>query len=254
MRIMNTRHQIKDLSITPEVLRVSRGDSLYPKRLLEILRDKAPDTLYLQGNIDLLRSDSIGFCGARKSSRKGIDAVKDCVEQAAAANITVVSGNAAGIDFQAHYHALATGGRTILVLPEGINHFRIRRALAPVWNWSRILVVSQFKPDDSWKGYRAMIRNRVIIGLSKAIVVIEASEKGGTMEAGKEAIKRNTPLYVAEYKDMSVDTRGNEHLLKLGGRRLARSRSTERANMSRVFENIRQDLTLQSKPSQVELS
>lgn len=250
---MSARHKTASVAEMPEVQQVDRGDSLYPKRLTEILGDKAPDTLYIQGNTNLLNSDSIGFCGARKSSQKGIDAVKDCVEQVAAADITVVSGNAAGIDFQAHYHALAAGGRTILVLPEGIKHFRIRQALAPVWDWSQALVISQFEPDDIWKGYRAMARNRVIIGLCKAMVVIEASEKGGTMEAGKEAIKRNTPLYVAEYEDMSVNARGNTDLIKLGGRRLARNRSTERANMRSIFANIRQGFSAPPEHNQAEL-
>ena len=235
----------------PEILQIDRNDTLCPKRLLTVLGSKAPDTLYLQGNVDLLNLDGIGFCGSRKSSQKGIDAVRDCAEQAAVTGLTVVSGNAAGIDFEAHYHSLAVGGTTILVLPEGINHFRIKRALAPVWDWARTLVISQFNPDDAWKGYRAMTRNQVIIGLSKVMIVIEAGEKGGTMNAGMETIKHDTPLYVAEYQDMSVDARGNKKLLELGGKRLARSRSTGRANMKNIFTDIEQDPAILSKQNQI---
>ena len=161
----------------PGVLRVEQSDSIYPKRLLAVLENKAPGTLHLQGNASLLSLDGIGFCGSRKASKKGIAAARDCVEQTAAAGFTVVSGNATGIDFEAHYHALAAGGSTILVLPEGISYFRIRRALAPVWDWERALVISQFNPEDVWKAYRAMARNQVIIGLSKAMIVIRCGGK-----------------------------------------------------------------------------
>lgn len=63
------------------------------------------------------------------------------------------------------------------VLPEGINHFRIKKILAGFWDWNRVLVISQFEPEDSWQTFRAMTRNQLIIALSHAMVVIEASEK-----------------------------------------------------------------------------
>jgi len=250
---VNKDRAASSTAATPEILKVEQNDSGYPKRLLATLGSKAPRTLYLQGNTDLPNLDGIGFCGSRKSSRKGIDTVRDCTEQAAIAGLTVVSGNAAGIDFEVHYHGLSVGGTTILVLPEGINHFRIKRALKPVWDWERTLVISQFDPDDVWKGYRAMIRNQIIIGLSKVMIVIEAGEQGGTMNAGMETIKHRTPLYVAEYRDMSVDARGNKELLGLGGKPLARSRSTGRANMRNVFTDMERDPAISSKQDQIRL-
>jgi len=228
-----------------KIEKIEQTDSIYPRRLLTILKTKAPKTLYLQGNTDLLELDGIGFSGSRKSSQKGIDIVRDCAEQVANAGITVVAGNAAGIDFEAHYHALSANGTTILVLPEGINHFRIKRALSQVWDWERTLVISQFNPDDVWKGYRAMARNQVIVGLSKVMIVVEAGEKGGTINAGMETIKHNVPLYVAEYEDMSVVARGNKKLLEMGGKRLARSQTTGRANMKNIFDAIAKDTAIQ---------
>ena len=255
---MTTRFHVSKLTATtppnsPEIIKAEKDDPVYPKRLLAILGKKAPAALYLQGNISLLGSNGIGFCGSRKSSPKGIETVRDCAEQAAEAGITVVSGNAAGIDFEAHFHALSAGGSTILVLPEGINHFRVKRALSPVWDWERVLVVSQFNPDDTWKGFRAMARNLVIIGLSKAMIVIEAGEKGGTMNAGLETLKHGTPLYVAEYQDMSVDARGNKILLDMGGKRLARSRATGRANMFHIFDDVRLDPAISFRENQLGL-
>ena len=98
-----------------------------------------------------------------------------------------------------------------------------------------------------------MTCNQVIIGSSKAMIVIEAGEKGGTMNSGMETIKHDTPLYVAEYQDMSVDARGNKKLLEMDGKRLARSRSAGRANMTNIFANIEQDPAISSKQDQMGL-
>ena len=228
----------------PAIRKIERTDSAYPPHLRAVLGDRAP-RLYLQGNIDLLKSDTIGFCGSRKSSQEGLDFVKNCAEQAVNDfDLVVVSGNAAGVDFKAHYHALNAGGSTILVLPEGISHFQIRRDLKPVWDWERVLVVSQFEPHHIWKGYRAMERNKVIIGLSKAIVVVEAGEKGGTMDAGEKTLKLQIPLYVAEYDDMPDDALGNKKLLiRPGATALQCSRPKGRVNMEHIIADIAKERT-----------
>ena len=98
-----------------------------------------------------------------------------------------------------------------------------------------------------------MTRTQVIIEFSKAMIVIEAGEKGGTMNAGMETIKHDTLLYVAKYQGMSVDARGNKKLLEMGGKRLARSWSTGRANMTNIFANIEQDPAIWSKQDQMGL-
>jgi len=238
---------------SPDIVKVRKNDPVYPKRLLTILGKKAPATLYLQGNVSLLRSNGVGFSGSRKPSVTGIEVTRDCAEQVANAGAAVVSGNAAGIDYEAHFRALFSGGSTILVLPEGISHFHIKQHLRPVWDWERVLVVSQFNPYSTWKGFRAMARNLVIIGLSKAMVVIEANEDGGTMNAGLEALKCGTPLHVIEYQDTPTNAKGNKILLDMGGKPLTRSREIGRVNMSRVFDDVKLDPAISSKEGQLGL-
>ncbi len=216
-------------------------DAAYPERIKLIMGNKAPDFLYLIGNTELLNLPSIGFCGSRKSSDKGLETARDCSEQAAHENIVVVSGNAAGVDFETHYNSLKAGGKTIFVLPEGINHFRIKKTLREVWNWHNVLVVSQFEPDNIWKPYRAMIRNQLIIALSRVMIVIEAGEKGGTLNAGTETLKSDLPLFVAEYQNMSNGAKGNKILLDMGALKLAKSRSTNRANLKHILEYVHED-------------
>ena len=231
-------------------IRVELDDAQYPERVKVIMGSKVPKHLDMVGNIELLNMAGLGFCGARKSSPKGLETAQDCADQAAHNNVSVVSGNAAGVDFEAHYNCLKASGKTILVLPEGINHFRIKKALQPVWDWERVLVVSQFEPDEPWKVFRTMTRNQLIIALSQVILVIEAGEKGGTLNAGKETLKSGLPLYVAQYQDMSVDARGNQLLLDMGARKLTKSRSTNRANLTKVFESMREDNLLRNLPQQ----
>lgn len=214
------------------VLRIN--DFYYPKSLKELLNKHTPQELYFEGNISLLEKSGIGFCGSRSATEKGISTVRDCAEQVVEAGLVVISGNAAGIDTAAHFTALNSGGETILVLAEGINHFRIKRELRNVWDWSRVLVISQFKPEYRWQSFRAMSRNQIIIALSKVMIVIEASEKGGTIEAGKSTIRMNMPLFVAEYGDMS-STQGNSVLLSMGAQKLKKSATTEKAQLSRLL-------------------
>ena len=216
------------------VCQVGQSDGMYPKRLLSVLGEEAPETLYLQGNTSLLGLNGIGFCGTRRPSQKGFDTVRDYAKRVAKkSGFIVISGNAAGVDLEAHYHAFLAGGSTILVLPEGIKHLRIKRALKPVWDWKRVLVISQFDPGTSWNLFHATAHNQVIIGLSKAVIAIEAEEKGEAVYAGMEALRLKRKLYVVKYQDMSVSGRGNKKLLGLGGKHLLKtifSKQSEKQN------------------------
>jgi DNA processing protein len=241
MSVVETKNQ----NTTGKPIKIGLNDAVYPERIKLIMGSKAPPHLYMLGNIDILNMPGIGFCGSRKSSEKGLETAKDCAQQSVEHNIVVVSGNAAGVDFEAHFNSLKAGGKTILVLPEGINHFRIQRALKPVWNWKNVLVVSQFEPDDIWQSFRAMMRNQLIIALSRVMIVIEAGEKGGTLNAGIETLKSGLPLFVAEYQDMSVDAKGNKFLIDRGAHKLAKNRNTNRANLSRVIKKMNEDGIMQ---------
>ena len=112
-----------------------------------------------------------------------------------------------------HVSTLDSGGATVIVLPEGISHFKVKREIAEVWDPARVLVVSQFSPSQTWSAGTAMTRNSVIIGLSLALVVIEAGEKGGTLAAGRRALELGRRVIALEFPDMP---KGNTALLKNG--------------------------------------
>lgn len=234
---------------TPATVALGTGDAAYPAAIARLLGGKAPGVLYCQGNLELLTRPAVGFCGSRKASEKGLDVAADCATQLAKSGIVVASGYAAGVDHTAHKAALEAGGQTILVLPEGLEHFRIRKTLAEAWDWKRVLVISQFPPSAGWKAFRAMERNTLIIALSRAMVVIEAGATGGTLHAGKSTLKMKLPLYVVEYGDMPAQAPGNAELLALGGIAVRKNPQRGNANVGPMLQAASKPLVIASMQS-----
>lgn len=215
----------------PPLRTIDLSSSEYPLRLKRILGKNAPGKLYAWGNLQLLIEHSISFCGARNVSEKGIQAAALCARMACKNAFVVTSGNARGVDRATHREALESGGSTILVLPEGFDHFRIPAELRDVWDWERTLVVSQFEPPTVWRSYHAMARNKVIMGLSCAMIVVEAGEKGGTRAAGEEALKLRVPLFAVDYGFDETVAPGNRALIAKGAKPLKKSRETGEPNL-----------------------
>ena len=213
-------------------------DADYPRILASALGNSTPPILSCIGNLKLLEMPSVGFCGSRKASEGALGVARDCVEQLVSQNIAIVSGYAAGIDQQVHIAALESGGFTIVVLPEGMLNFNIRRTLRNSWDWRRVLVISEFLPGDVWLSSRAMQRNKTIVGLSSVVFLIEAGKRGGSMDAGKRALKLNRRLYVPLYEDMRDTAAGNKELLSLGATPLLKNKRTGRANLDKLVGEI----------------
>jgi len=207
-------------------------DQSYPVNLKSLLKLNTPPVLSMIGNINLLSNRTVGFSGSRKVSEKGVAITKDCVEQLSQEkDISIVSGYAQGVDKEAHYTALASGGSTIIILPNGISSFYVRQELKDVWDWDRVLVISEYLPKDKWSVSRAMNRNNTIIGLSDIMVVVEAGLTGGSLDAGLRTLEDNKPLYVPLYSDYPESALGNKVLLERGAKCIRRSRQSNRANV-----------------------
>lgn len=207
-------------------------DQSYPVNLKSLLKLNTPPVLSMIGNINLLSNRTVGFSGSRKVSEKGVAITKDCVEQLSQEkDISIVSGYAQGVDKEAHYTALASGGSTIIILPNGISSFYVRQELKDVWDWDRVLVISEYLPKDKWSVSRAMNRNNTIIGLSNIMVVVEAGLTGGSLDAGLRTLEDNKPLYVPLYSDYPESALGNKVLLERGAKSIRRSRQSNRANV-----------------------
>jgi DNA processing protein len=174
------------------------GEDSYPRALTSARQ--APPVLFHRGNRELLTRPAIGICGSRDATDQGLRAARACGQEIARCGLVVVSGYARGVDTAAHAAALEAGGQTVLVLPEGIGRFKVRRWLATSSHDPRQLaVVSQFAPAQTWKAGAAMSRNDVIIGLSLGLVVIEAGDTGGTLAAGTSALAERRPVLALDF-------------------------------------------------------
>jgi DNA protecting protein DprA len=217
-----------------------RGFPGYPQRLNDVLRDSAPPILYVLGNQDLFNKASVGFCGSRKASPQGIGVTLECSRLLARESINVVSGYAQGVDLAAHQGALESGGTTMMVLAEGISHFRIKEKLMTGLDddaLSRTLIVSEFPPGLPWKAHNAMTRNRTICGLSDVLVIIESGLEGGTFEAGNTALSLNVPLFCVQYADPAPSAAGNPYFLQHGATALKRSQDG-RPNLGALLSTV----------------
>ncbi|MFJ4074789.1 DNA-processing protein DprA [Curtobacterium sp. NPDC089991] len=188
-------------------------DDDFPQSLVHETRPLMPILFYM-GNKELFYRDGVGMCGSRNVSMKGLEAADRCGVAASSRDWTIVSGYAKGVDTATHLAALRSGGNTVIVLAEGIDFWRVKRDFAHDYDPDRALVVSQFGPTQTWQAHAAMARNSVIFGLSKALVVIEAGERGGTLAAGEGALKLGRPVLVVDFADETPP--GNVKLLEQG--------------------------------------
>ncbi|MGH7045006.1 MAG: DNA-processing protein DprA [Stellaceae bacterium] len=216
--------------------RITSDDVVYPPSLRPVFGALVSPEIWYLGNIDLVNAKAVGFCGSRNASEYGLQIAADCASQLSAAGVTVVSGYAPGVDMASHNAALKGGGKTIVVLPEGIDYFRIKKNIVEAWDWERVLVLSQFPRRAIWRADRAMERNKVIVALSEVVIVLEARERGGTLNAGYSTLSMNKPLFVALYDDMNGAREGNQLLIQEGGIPLRRNRSTNQAQLREVFD------------------
>ncbi|MGD6753824.1 DNA-processing protein DprA [Streptomyces sp. BH105] len=197
-----------------DVYAVLRGEQDYPEMLIHKDKSSAP-VLFCFGNPALLKAEGIGMCGSRAVSELGMNAADACGEEVSNRGLSVISGYAKGVDTATHLAALRSGGSTVIVLAEGFDHFRVKKVFTDHFDLSRLLVISQFPPTQRWLAHAAMTRNKIIFGMSKALVVVEAGERGGTLAAGEGAIRMGRPVLVLNFgKDTPP---GNRILLSKGG-------------------------------------
>lgn len=207
------------------------GDDCYPARLA---RTKTPPpVLFIWGNPALLTANGIGMCGSRNVSDRGLEAARVCGTEVADHGLVVISGYARGVDTETHLAALKSGGRTVIVLAEGIDGFRRKRTFENVpFDESHVAVVSQFPPSQKWSIGAAMTRNKVIAGLGHALVVIEAGANGGTLDAGLRALELGRPVLALEFATQDTPA-GNEILFARGALRIR-----GRHHLSRILSEV----------------
>lgn len=159
---------------------VTLADTTYPLLLREV--PSPPPVLYVKGSLVDADVKAVGIVGTRRCSAYGRQIAMTMSEELARAGVTIVSGMALGIDGQAHRGALAGGGRTIAVLGSGVDiiyphaHRELAEQIA-----ENGAVLSDYPPGTKPDAKNFPPRNRIIAGLSKGVVVVEAPNRSGAL-------------------------------------------------------------------------
>lgn len=159
---------------------VTWDDSDYPHQLLEI--GDAPPVLFHIGARELLNRPALAIVGSRRATAQGIDDARAFASAISAAGVTVISGLAQGIDAAAHEGALAEAGATIAVVGTGLDRVypAVNRALAHDIA-KRGSLLSEFVPGTPPRRWHFPRRNRLISGLARGVLVIEANLSSGSL-------------------------------------------------------------------------
>ncbi len=163
------------------------GESAYPQALMDV--PDAPPVLWATGDVTLLNRQAVGMVGARNASSLGVRMARRLGLGLSESGFTVVSGLARGIDTSAHEAALEAEGRTIAVMAGGVD------VIYPAENDSlarlidaRGCRISEHPPGLEPQARHFPLRNRIVAGLSRAVIVVEAAAKSGSLITAKAAL------------------------------------------------------------------
>jgi len=198
---------------------ITREESGYPENLIQI--PSSPPVLYIRG--ELLPQDrlSLAVVGSRKMTRYGREVVEALVPELSLAGLTIVSGLALGVDAAAHRAALKSGGRTIGVTACGIDRFypSSNRTLAEeIIRNKRGAVLTEFPLGTPIKPANFVIRNRIISGLSLAVLVVEAAEGSGTFHTVTAALEQGKDVFAVPGSIFSPYSAGTAKLIERGAK------------------------------------
>ncbi|MCG7200351.1 DNA-processing protein DprA [Marinobacter pelagius] len=196
---------------------VTWADADYPEALRHI--HDAPLVLYTLGNRALLGRDQIGIVGSRHATRPGLDHARRFAAELGRRALVVTSGLALGVDGAAHAGALDAGFPTIAVIGCGLDQIypRQHRKLG-----QRViehgLLVSEYPPGTPARAAHFPQRNRIISGLSRGVLVVEAGLKSGSLITARLALEQGREVFAIPGSVHSPVARGCHHLIKQGAR------------------------------------
>jgi DNA processing protein len=196
---------------------LSRSAAEFPP-LLRAVAD-SPSGLFLRGTAatELLARPSVAVVGARACSGYGAQVARTLGRELPGAGLVVVSGLARGVDGEAHRGALEASGATVAVLGCGIDrnyphaHTELARRIA-----GSGLIVSEYPPGTEPAPWRFPARNRIVAGLSRAVVVVEARERSGALITAEFALEEGREVLAVPGEITSALSAGTNALLRQG--------------------------------------
>jgi len=191
---------------------LSHLDKKYPNKLKTII--DAPCLLFTKGKGHLNYSRTIGIVGTRRATTYGKDITRKIVEDLAPYDVQVISGMAYGIDISAHKAALDNHLSTIGVLAGGLDRVypSVHRKYAESMQTDGA-IVSESLPGTTPDAHLFPARNRIIAGMSDALIIVEAAEKGGALITARIADSYNRPLFAVPGHLNSEYSKGTNKLI-----------------------------------------
>ena len=194
-------------------------DETYPTRLKEI--DQPPPVLYLRGELQPEDEWAVAIVGTRGITAYGRQVTAEITSVLARRGVTVISGLARGVDAEAHKAALGAGGRTLAVLGSGVDQIYPpeHRQLADQIMASGALI-SDYAPGTPPDGVNFPPRNRIISGLSLAVIIVEAGERSGAMITAEFAADQGREVFAVPGNITAPKSVGCNRLIQQGARPL----------------------------------
>ncbi len=190
-------------------------DESYPPLLRQA--DHAPPVLYIRGRLEPADRDAVAVVGTRRPTPYGQTAARDLAATLAVHGVTVVSGLARGIDAYAHRAALEAGGRTLAVLGSGLDevypaeHRRLAEEIA-----TRGALLTDYALGTRPEAANFPPRNRIISGLARAVVVVEAGEESGALITARFAADQGRDVFAVPGSIYNRASRGTNRLIQDG--------------------------------------
>ncbi len=229
--------------MTAEIQKIGIDSKKYP-RLLKQIPDP-PKLLYCRGNISLFNNFCFGVVGTRKLTVYGKEAAQLIVSGLIKVGYTIVSGLAIGIDSVAHEATLKNNGKTIAVLGTGVDDKTIypqsNLGLARRILKQEGLIISEYKPGSTAHEGSFPQRNRIISGLSKGVLIVEADQKSGSLITARLAGEQGRDVFAIPGSIFSSKSIGPHILIKKGAKMVTTAQDIieEYESNPTLFENIK---------------
>nr|WP_310788229.1 DNA-processing protein DprA [Fusobacterium nucleatum] len=246
-KMINEAQKLIDIAISKDIKVISFFDSLFPERLKHII--DPPVLIFAKGNIDLLSEGiNIGIIGTRNPSEHGKEVTKRLSKIFTEKNCNIVSGLAKGCDSIAHSSCLENNGKTIAILPSGVENVfpKSNLKLAKDIVLNNGILLSEYPINHKpFKG-EYVERDRLQSALSETIIIVESGLNGGSMHTASYAIKQKKILACYENnKKYNNDPiiEGNKKLISEGAFSISDKASIEEIfkRSKKMRENLKEE-------------
>lgn len=200
------------------IKKITLQDSDYPFLLREI--PDPPAVLYILGDLPDEKLPRLAIVGTRKATSDGCSIAKTLAKELTEAGFIIVSGLAMGIDTAGHEGAVASRGKTVAVLGNGLNGIypRLNKNLAEKILELSGTIISEYPPNEPAFPSNFLARNRIVSGLCLGTIVVEAPERSGSLVTARLALEQNREVFVVPGPAHHPNYAGSHQLIRDGAR------------------------------------